>query len=240
MQLERKARCWFDSNGLSMNEAKTQRIVISSNPRDISGECVRLLGVVIDDGLTWQEHVSQLCRKLSSSLFLLRRLRKHMDDAGLMSLYYAVFYSHINYGVVLWGNAGHAVRVFRMQKRAVRILATAGNREHCRPLFVRLRLMTLPCLYIFQSLLEIHKNKHLFKTNSYFHDHHTRTAGHLRPDRLRLQKSVKNSLPLNLYNKLSNNTKNLTFNKFKGTVKDCLLGSAFYSIEEYVSTPLDI
>lgn len=33
----------------------------------------------------------------------------------------------------------------------------AGFKEHCGPLFVRCDLFSLPCLYFYEFLLEIHK-----------------------------------------------------------------------------------
>ena len=238
--LELRAKAWFDANSLCMNTEKTQRIIVSSNPRLNGGESVKLLGITIDEGLTWHTHIDLLSRKLSSSIYLLRRLRKFIDITCLLNTYYAFVYSHISYGITLWGSSGHAERVFRLQKGAIRVLAGVGLRDHCRPYFIKFGILTVPCIFILHTLLEIHKKKNVFKKNSHFHTYNTRNADHLRPPRLRLQKCVKNSLSLELYNKLSTQTKNLPAKRFGITVKTFLTQHAFYSVNEYMTTSLNV
>lgn len=101
--------------------------------------------------------------------------------------------------------------------------------------------MPLPSLYIYATLLEIYKNKDQFLTNAGVHNYHTRNGGDLRTPRFRLSKSTKNSLNIKLFNYLPNNLKfSDNPNKFKLTIKKHFLTHCFYSVEEYLQTPLMI
>lgn len=190
----------------------------------------------MDDSLTWSEHVSQLCRRLSSITFLLRRLKDMIGPDSLKQTYFALFHSVLVYGIVVWGNSTSSINAFRMQKRALRVLCGVGYRAHCQPLFKREGIMTLPCAYIYFTLLEIHQTKSIFARSSDIHTHSTRHSHDLRPNCYRLKKSQNNSLNLNLYNKIPLAIRDLNNIKFKTKIKQFLLKHCFYSVNEFINT----
>ena len=233
--LEKRAGSWFCAGSLVLNSDKTQRIVFSSDSKFTSGAEARLLGVTLDDGLTWSAHVTHLCNKISKNIFVLRRLKRVLSTQTLLNVYYALIFSHISYGIVLWGRCAHFLRVFRMQKRAVRVLAGVRYRDHCRPLFKHFGLLTAPCIYIYYTLVCIRNNISDYSTGSAYHNHDTRRASDLRPVRFRLRRSAVNSLPIALYNKLPENLRTLHASQFKRVIKSLLTEQAFYSVEEYLA-----
>ena len=64
----------------------------------------KFLGVILDDKLTWKDHVEQLKVKLKRSLGMIHRGKNLLNCHGLKMLYYAQFYSHLSYCIVIWGN----------------------------------------------------------------------------------------------------------------------------------------
>ncbi|XP_046677480.1 cullin-3-like [Homalodisca vitripennis] len=58
--------------------------------------------------------------------------------------YYAIFESHLRYGLVVWGGTSKAnlQRVLVLQKRAVRILTGLGPRDSCREAFKEQKILT--------------------------------------------------------------------------------------------------
>lgn len=236
-RIECNADNWFLSNKLKLNPDKSQRLIFSTNRTLNTGTSVNMLGIILDDGLSWSHHIDSLRNKLSSATFVLRQLKNKFSFDVLKNVYYSLFHTHLNYGVILWGASSHALKIFRQQKIAIRILANAQFRDHCRPFFHKFKIMTLPSLYIYSVLLEIHKNKNKYSTQSEIHDYNTRSAHMLRIPRLRLCKSSKNSLNLKLYNKMPENIKSLNTLCFKKEVKKFLSEHCFYSIDEYFNTP---
>ena len=78
---------WCEHNRLSINYSKTYVMFISSNKKDIKPEQVilgkqnlqvvtsfKLLGVTIDDTLSFRNHVSNLCISINKKIFALKRL----------------------------------------------------------------------------------------------------------------------------------------------------------------------
>lgn len=225
---------WFTANKLKLNEEKTQILKISTNHMVTTGKCCALLGVIIDDSLSWLPHITKLGHRLSSSLFVLRQLRCSLSLDVLKMVYYSLFHSHLSYGVVLWGASAHSLKIFRLQKKAVRLLANVNRREHCEPLFKKYKIMTLPALYIYYSLLEIHSKSPNLLLQSQRHHYKTRGHNNVIVPFYRLNKSSKNSLNLNFFNKLSYEIRTLEFNKFKLKIKSFLLEHPFYHVDEFL------
>lgn len=228
-----KAESWFTAHQLKLNKTKTQKIVFTSNNRVSVGNSVKLLGVTLDDTLTWSSHIDILSRRLSSVIFLLRKLKPMVDTKTLKDVYFSLFQSLVSYGLTLWGNAVGAIKIFILQKKAVRILAGVGCRDHCGPIFVSLQIMTFYSLFIYQTLTDIHKNINNFPLQSDNHHYETRSANLLQIPRYRLNKSVSNQPNIGLYNRLPTVIKQLNLDLFKKKLKSHLLAHSFYSIEKF-------
>lgn len=229
-----RTESWFTQNLLKLNIDKAQDIIFTTKPGVSQDTSVKLLGITLDSKLNWQAHILSLKGRLSSVVFLLNKLKAIVSTSTLLTVYHSLFHCQVSYGVYLWGNASDALSIFRLQKKAVRVIEKAGFRDHCKPLFTDFGIMTLPSLYIFYQLLEIHKNRDKFNLNSFYHNYATRTANLIRVPGYRIKKSESNSLNIRLYNILPDNVKNNTLNRFKFIVKKFLLKNAFYSIGEYM------
>ena len=83
---------WLKANTLSLNVAKTEFMVISTRQKFFAENCSEIniqlesqpisrvehtksLGLIIDDRLSWSYHIRELCRKISSAIGALKRIR---------------------------------------------------------------------------------------------------------------------------------------------------------------------
>lgn len=231
--IEAAAEMWFASNYLSLNANKTQRLVFSTTGSTGREGVVKLLGVMVDDRLNWTPHVEYLKSRLAPCLYVIRRLRDVVDREALLTVYHSLFNSYISYGIILWGGSAEAVSLFRLQKKAIRLITKSGYLDHCRPLFVSLHILTLPSLYIYYTLCAIHKNRGVYSLNSDFHNYNTRGANYIRPSGFRLTRSVKNTLDVRLFNLVPTHIQELNYLSFKRVIRNFLLRHAFYSVREY-------
>jgi len=70
-------------------------------------DCVKYLGIFLDEQLNYKSHINMLCSKLRFGLYILNRL-KHMADLKLRKIaYYAFIQSHLQYGLNVWGGFLH-------------------------------------------------------------------------------------------------------------------------------------
>ena len=59
--------------------------------------CVKLLGVYIDQMLSFGAHIGELCQKAGRKLSVLARLSKTLDLSSKMLLFHAFTLSHFEY-----------------------------------------------------------------------------------------------------------------------------------------------
>jgi hypothetical protein len=95
----------------------------------------------------------------------------------------------INYGAIFWGNSSGAKKVFKLQKRIVRIMANKKTRDSCREIFKSMRINTLYSQYIYSLMLLVVNNKYIFTTNNEIHKLNTRNKNDLHPSLSNLEKS---------------------------------------------------
>jgi len=238
--LFRDAKNWFELNHLQLNENKTQTLLCSlwNRPgiKDHSSESVKLLGLMVDQKLTWTDHVDLVCKKLSRVIFLLRKLRLLVTPEYLLMTYYALFHSHISYGIVLWGHAPATSRVLVLQKAAVRIISNSDRLEHCKPIFSQLGILTVHSQFILSTLLLL-KSSTVPEQNQRAgqHNHNLRNRHDINIPRCRLKKTLENNpvLAYRLYNKLPAGIRNLDIKSIKKELNGWLLSRSFYSIDEF-------
>ena len=91
-----KLRRWFAINKLSLNVSKTNYMVFK-NKKDIS-ECqihinkfpiervfvTKFLGVLIDEKLTWKEHINFVITKIKRSMAMLFKIKDKLNQDSLL------------------------------------------------------------------------------------------------------------------------------------------------------------
>jgi len=68
----------------------------------------------------------------------LNKLNYILTENLLLTMYTSLILRHINYGILLWGYQTH--RVFKLQKRAMRICSLNKSNAHTDPAFHKLKL----------------------------------------------------------------------------------------------------
>ncbi len=148
-------------------------------------------------------------------------------------LFFTVFYC------MVW-DYGETVVVFKMcsscRKKAVRILADAPPRAHCRPLFVQERILTVVNAFIFICLVNVKCNLVNYDQRSVSHTHYTRNKDLLNVPYVRLTKTQSSPeiISLKLFNKLSPKARLVSLSKFKSCLFQWLVSNPFYSITEFL------
>jgi hypothetical protein len=115
------------------------------------------------------KHIDSILPKLCSACFAMRSVKPYVSQQMLKMIYYSYFHSIVSYGIMFWDHSASSIRVYRLQKRIIRIIMGCRSRDSCRKLFIILKILPLPSLYILSLLLFVIKNKELFTTNSEIH-----------------------------------------------------------------------
>ena len=123
-----------------------------------------------------------------------------------------MFHIHLRYGLTLWGGDPKSKKkIFRLQKKAIRILGRVGKHASCRNIFKDLNILTLPCLYISEIVYRVRLNWEQTSQNEEIHDHNTQQKSdfHTQYCRTTLCKNNYGNVDIKLFNKLPNSIKKL-------------------------------
>ena len=119
VNLELQKLCtWFSVNKLTLNIGKTNFMLFTKHnvqsPSDIKicikGQNIervkvtKFLGVLIDEKLSWKEHISLVHNKICKSLSILYKIRTIFDSHILRLLYCSLILPYLTYCTEIWGN----------------------------------------------------------------------------------------------------------------------------------------
>lgn len=152
-------------------------------------------------------------------------------------IYYGYFNSIMSYGIIVWGIATGWERVFKIQKQIIRIMANAGFKDSCRPLFKKMGILTQPSLYLFNLLNYFHINFNTIQEHQNQHSHNTRFKENIKypSHRLTLLEKSPYYMGIRVFNKLPKPIRLIeNHNQFKKTVREILINKAYYSVKEYM------
>ena len=141
---------WFKSNSLKMNASKTDFILLGtkkslqkasdftftfSDSTFQSSKTIKLLGVTVDQMLTWNQHISSVVRRCYSILISLHRFRRHFTTKALITIIQAHVFSQIIYCLSVWGGAAEKElqRIQKVINFAARIVTGVRRRDHISP-----------------------------------------------------------------------------------------------------------
>jgi len=118
----------------------------------------KLLGVLFDEYLSFEYHISSLCAKVSKSLFCINRIKNFVTKPSLKMLYFSMVHSHIVYCINIYScaNKTNLNKLQIKQKEAIRMISSAGYRDHTKPLFKSVNILPLDELIQFSTLKFMH------------------------------------------------------------------------------------
>ena len=185
--------------------------------------------------LSLNTHVDSILPKLSACYAMM--IKPYLSQQLLKVIYYSYFHSIMSYGVIFWGHVKNTIRVFRLQKRILRIITGCGMRDPCRKLFIELKILTFLSLYIYQLIMFVNKNSELYITNDSIHNYNTRLKKNLHQPVTNLTQYQNGVLckGTKMYNSLPTYIKEASTNtkKFAKVLKMFLYEKAFYTLDEF-------
>jgi hypothetical protein len=121
---------------------------------DTEEKSLRFLGLYIDPDLKYNSHIQKIRSKISSGLYFIKKAKNIVGFKGLKALYYSLVHSHIIYGIHVWSAAPQSSIdvIYKLQKRAVRLISGSKYNAHTEPLFKQCSILPLPLLIQFFQL----------------------------------------------------------------------------------------
>ena len=145
--------------------------------------------------MNWSSHSSKIANKISRALGIMNRLKRYLPTSAMKLMYDSLVLSHLQFGITCWGFEWE--RIFKLQKRALRIMTNSKYNAHTDPIFKSLEMLKVIdifdvlCLklrykfvnnelpYFYKSMFTYNHELHETETRSHgmLHLYPTRTAG---------------------------------------------------------------
>jgi hypothetical protein len=124
----------------------------------------KLLGVWLDEHLSFNQHCSNVCSKLSQANFIINRVRNLLPRKVLKTLYYALFHPHILYCLPVFSGttSKNLKKIATLQKKAIRAICAAKHNAHTATLFQQQNILPLEKLITFTQSMLTHSIVHKY------------------------------------------------------------------------------
>ena len=173
MELD-KIQAWFESNRLSINVSKTCFQLYSKRPIQDAPQIkinnasvrrassVKFLGVIVDEKLTFKEHIAYVAKKLSIGIGFLYRGREVLNYKQLTLLYNAILVPHITYCNLVWGinYPTYINKLYILQKRAARVILGLRYNDPVSHRLHELSMVPISQIIRRRCMIMIYKIKH--------------------------------------------------------------------------------
>jgi len=258
-----KVSNWFKANKLSLNVSKTNYIhfkkkkhntpptnIMIDNTIIHPVDHTKFLGVIIDQTLSWKYQISKTANQISKNIGILRKFRHTLPKQILFTLYNTLILPYISYSNIAWAITDNTLDqhicpwtstnttkldcIFKLQKRALRIISDSGYSSHTQTIFNSLGTLNVFDLNKLQTALFMYRYnrntlpksfQNCFSKHSDIHSYNTRHANDYisgSPSSL-IKQSVKYTGP-KLWNSLDKDiTNSKTIQAFKSCYKKQLI-----------------
>ena len=103
------------------------------------------LGIVINEQLNWNNHITHLSSKINPTVGMLHRLKNQLPTHIMKMIYNSLILSRLHYGNILWG--GRPASLIKLNKKALRAIANVGYNTHTNPIEKKLKLLSVPDIH---------------------------------------------------------------------------------------------
>ena len=115
------------------------------------------LGLTIDENVNWHAHTLKIANRISRTLGIMNRIKNFVPAHVLPIIYNSLILPHLQYSILAWGF--YADRLFKLQKRAMRIITNSKYNAHTEPLFKKLNLLQLRDIFTLKIVKLFYKVK---------------------------------------------------------------------------------
>ena len=172
---------WLNANRIALNVTKTEVILFKSSRKAINytlkiklcgkrlylKKQVKYLGIILDEHLSWKSYLNSLATKLRKANGIISRLRHCVPQKTMITIYNALFHSHIIYAIQIWGqNLNPTARVIKLQKTAVRLITFSEFNAHSKPLFKLLKIQSIIDTTFILNIKLVHQTLNYYSPTS--------------------------------------------------------------------------
>jgi hypothetical protein len=167
VNLEDDEGIFFNNNdiGGDVDQGKIYKLdrIFDDNtvPQDRS---YKLLGVLLDENLSFNHHINYLANKIAQSNYILSKSKNMLPKKTLRTLYFTLVHPHFLYCLPIYSctTVTNLNKLSIMQKKAIRNICNVNRTHHTLELYKDLKILPLNELIIFTQSTLMHSIIHKY------------------------------------------------------------------------------
>ncbi len=107
------------------------------------GRAYKLLGIFLDEHLSFNSHTDHIVSKLTRSLYCIKQAKSIIPQTGMRALYFALIHSHLTYcsSLMTITSAKNINKIKKIQKKAIRMMDDSTYNAHTIPIFCKYQIL---------------------------------------------------------------------------------------------------
>ena len=167
---------WCQENRMCPNAGKTKCMLVTTSKKrsmltkkelgiyfnsihldNVNSE--KLLGVVIQNDLSWSEHINTVCKKIKSKLYLLHQIKAFLPCTARKQFFNSFILPHFDYCLSIWGccGANDLKRLDRLLKKSMRLILSSDIYLSEDDMYRELRWLPLSYRYKLKVVTLVYK-----------------------------------------------------------------------------------
>jgi len=163
---------WFRANNMVLNSKKTKYILFGAPKNtqfklEIEGDIidrvsnyekenyVKLVGIALDEKLSFKHHINLIKVKLNVANFILAQSGKILTQEIRVLVYNSLVKSVLDFGSWVYGHCAKSLidQLYVLQKKIVRNVVGARGKVHTNKFFARLGILKIPDIIDYNTLI---------------------------------------------------------------------------------------
>lgn len=171
---------WFYANRLTVNISKSafmiffartsddqyileNKLELKLNNHQLSRvNKIKFLGLLIDDKLTFKQHIKDLTSKINNTNSMLFARKQFIPSNARRNLYLSLIYSKISFGIEIYGNAAQSILqpLLRANNKTLRNLQNQTRFSDVKQLYISYNILPVHLLYQLTTAKTVYKCLH--------------------------------------------------------------------------------
>nr|CAH7713322.1 unnamed protein product [Callosobruchus chinensis] len=241
---------WLYGNKLKININKTKYMVFKQKNKQVQNiniyinntpleqvSKIKYLGLVVDDKLSWTQHINKINDKIVAMISIIFKCRNYLTKRTKGMIYNAFFVSHFRYLLPVWGTCSKTNfdKVQILQNKVLKVLYNYERLTNSNKLYTELHTFNLSallqieqCKLIFKILNKQQKSNTVLILSNQVHNYETRIINNIYQINTRTNLGVYNPIvsASKAFNSLPRDIKNIKkFSAFVTKLKKHFLSS---------------
>lgn len=156
-----KSKCMLIGSKFKLRKVNALQLMINGSLlENVTSQ--KVLGILVENTLTWQKQIENVCQNLNSKLNLFKRIKHYLNPHSRMLFYNAYMLPIMDYCCHIWGKDNKTVvaKIDKMQSRICKSILDLPIKAHSKDVFIELKILHFSSRCKYHTAVLVYKILH--------------------------------------------------------------------------------